>query len=435
MLRQHLASQAPAGSSAVEQLDALTALHARIRLGQLTAARPLVAEAPGAWGIIDFQNSPNGRWLVIIWGRVVDEDEDDDNIEGEHRLQLDIIGRGDDGVSRSFLRPRVLPSRRGETAFSPCERWCVAVCETGDNELTAWVFDTSHCSWLPEVVLEGTGLRGGCGLSFLHSAGQLLAVTPGNQDMLLIVEVAQPACRLLRTGSVEALRWLPGSSSVVLMRQWALACLDLQQPSTPAWLPMPDAPVDAVEYTDLSAHISLAPNGQALWAAQSLDDADSTSITRVSVIESASLSCLGSWRLTQGHRGYYGLRVCAQAIALCYVPGCVDVYELTGPHQLGRHLFHSADSLMQQASFFGDGRFLLGVSNIDPMHLSTTVLDVLTGDCVFTLEPSKLLHVLAGDEPPFADSVERVSWCRQDPSQLLVTTSWSDDLMLSVVSF
>ena len=402
MPRKHLASQALIGASVLQQLDALAALHARIRLEQPALVSAMPVEAPFGRDTSDWCTSPAlPSCIAVAWARPDDaSSESDDDWDGPEDQGAEVFSSTGDSGSWSSMQPQAVPMRVCWPVFSQCGQWLVALCETSVPpgllpRVVVSVFSVAQQSWLCEMSLPHAMLKGICHINavFSDSCPPLACAIIGSfatdyrtGDRLLVLGVSPPFLRCVPTGLLERIADLPGTNCIVLLKAGCLARFNLlSPPSSPAWVPLPES--------DLLAWTAIAPAGQALWASQkkcSLDGQGGAECgwVHLSVYAAGTMTCRGYWRLEVSQQEKYTPRIYAstQAVALGGSHH-VSVYALTGTFTLGPRLYCTAAN-MTGISFSADGCFLLGA-----MDHALNILDARTGAIISRLTPASFPDV------------------------------------------
>ena len=408
MPRQHLASQAPAGSSAVEQLDALTALHARIRLGQATVTSLLhVPPEPNDCYAIYSRSVPASTCGAMVWGILGASGYAGASDETETVV---MVGKGLDGTPWSSLLPRALDLAQCSPAISPCEQWCVTVSQTFVSRKTlVSVFSVMEGRWLYERLLRDTGFPGQ-GAAFSDSSGALLACVEMHDGQLLLLGFAPHSACVVQTGGTPLLDWQVRGSSIFLLRLDFVAVVHTgQQPESVTWVALP---------AERSGRPSLdcAPAGQAVWVVRKGHSADwraADTSMHVSVHALSDAACHGTWRLeSPGDDHLLHVQASCQAVAF-WGYGTTTVYQMTAPFELGQLLYCTDVGCL---AFSPDGCLLHGYSG-SGREAELMYVDAHTGGVLCTVQPST---AFGADMPAGAEMITDGFVIFEDPSHVCI---------------
>ena len=440
MPRQHLASQAPAGSSVVQQLHSLAGLHARIRQGQPATVTELHLSdkdaPPGrvlhTWGS---ELSPAGDCLIALWTKRADPAQPWDSISAEMR------GVSGAALSWSCPYPHNAAFVNVATGWSPsgghcatladCDAWSAdrkPLLEPRTPDAIICAFDVQHHCWMHTLPVHGavpspeerTHRIELCDSASLPVAAALGETVDTEERVMIIFELTRPRVQLipLEEELPCPFAWLRGSHTLAVLQAGCIAWLDVLDlsPGThePIWNGLPD------EGGNKAAHLAAAPDGQALWVVQAVAEQCTDEPFCLSVHAVGSRAFVGSWWLGIERCGEHVLlSVARQAIAV--TTAVTHVYSLSGL-ALGP-LLYEASVYVERAAFSGEGCLLVGGVSAAGIEL----LDSRTGCCLANLAPQ-------GGASRYG--FEKIRW-GQDPSQLQISRSQdcAAGLVFSVLQF
>ena len=420
--RQHLASQAPPGSRLQQQLNSLSALHARIRHGQPATLHELhVAQADlpegAALDAINSSRSPDGTCAAVAWHLDCRGRWQDLRMEA---LMLGVDAGG--GVWRSTL-PSVPRDGRQTccTGFSLCGRYAAVVTDHTlfdglGPSIGATCFDFVERRWLPQLPLLGRGDVGCSQVSFTEVSGEpLAAIDVDGEDYRSerVLMVFGPFSRRVCTYAIQGANkweWVPGASAVILTRSSSLARLDLDNAGSAAasslvWVPLPETTAER-----RLASAALTVQGEGIWVAQAVGGQSfRNSWICLLVFDVQGLVCHGSWPRVPADSDVTAVspHVSQRAIAVSFlrcdsVINVVCVFQLEGPFTLGAQIFRNES--LQWPRLSADSCFVLGVGSTEKL----VIWDLRTGACLVSLQL-----------PEFVNA----RWSSLDPSRVLVQCS------------
>ena len=439
--RQHLAAQAPAGASVVQQLNALGKLHARIRQGETAVAAELSMSEPADLPpncMIDIwacKYSPAAGCGLLAWG---DREQDADGHDHPSSTAGACVVGSADGVPWTCAHPSVAPLCYMGAGFSTCGRFCVVLAEPQagqgskavDELVAIRVYDTCQRLWLPDLHLGdfwqlsesriafSTSICPPLAAARVHGGAAGLEDTDEETDALVVLVLASmPSVSIFDTGNFNVHLWLPGTPSLMLMRvtseETSLARVNFGPgvgcTGAVIWMLLPGLP-------RLTGGVCMAASacGEALWVAGSVELQQNNGQACLAVCSLASLQCINSWRRTfETGTLVDGVQVCKKLLAVHIAQptegGGVVVYSLSGDI-LGQELYRV--SAYSTLSFTPDGRFAAMDENT-------------TGGVVCLLDTRD--WTITGDlDPPLSadeDSDHTTSsseWVQGDGSQLLI---------------
>ena len=456
MPRQHLASQAPPGSCAAEQLQALAALHARIRRGQAAVVSELHvtdADLPEPdLTLHSFTQSPGANCAALVWGRGYVQEDCTPATMGTV-----VVGQSPDGSMRSDPQPSNVSFSECCAGFSADGRYCTTVSCTGkySHEQEAYVlaadgepravvctFDTQkERRWLLQaphadfIYLQDSEIV--CSDSRSSPCAALDCTDDRDQEALLVFQVLKPCARLLRTHSLKSFLWLPGTQSLVLLTWDCQLCSgNLSKMDVLPWetepSPVVSRPLSSLFQAGAAPSMAASPSGRAVWVAQQQSQHTTQQEgddIRLTVHASTTLVCIGTWHLSVGGQPQaICLHATCQALAISHTGAGrskTSVYALSGD-TIGSLLFRLDD--YPCLSFSADGLWLVHVA-----AGAIRVLNARTGSCVLHLPPAELSRL-----PNMHVCATAVSWNVCDPRQLLVTCTdscWGGGMLFSTMQF
>ena len=426
MPREHLCSEAPPGSSPLQQLHALVGMHARIRLGRPTLVSELCVwesdlldAVPGAaMDGYDSKLSPSIDCAVINW-------------EGDAGMGTYMLGSRIDGSLWRSKQPTAVPYQYGDASFSCCGRWCITSSRLeGQTTHVANIFDVQRQRWLPQLTLTREAANYLAGSVMLtDSTEPLLAAVCSRhqgQPCLAVFGVAHRTVTLvrLRESEVTDVMWAPRTHCLVVLGQGRLAWLDMHpRPCDPAQLHMTNLPGGPVSEVLCMA---ASPAGGTLWVMQVLKSEPGE--LRLTAFSLPGLRCVGTWRrqftVTQGagRRDFpCALRVSYGLLAVNLHQTGTCVCQVEQPTSLGQLLFR-VDAV--QTWGCADGVLLTGILSCSDKTYHVAVLDARTGCFLWTGRPvSSSIDFQAEGEARTCS----VTWGQHDPSQLHVRSVTIDD--------
>ena len=432
MPAEHLATQ---GTSILQQLDALAAVHSRIKLGQPAVVDALhVQRADTQQGrdfviLRDSQPSPSGDCAVVFWYSY--------NREQTTRECAAVFGTGPERWRVPLLAST--PSQTQCVGWSRDGRYCTALCQRHEARpgrgLFTSTFDLAQRCWLQEVPICSLGsfrwwrdIMSGMSVS----GDGTLAAALVTVSTLLVFAVFEPFSVSIPAAGAMSLAWVPGQHVVLVLGQQGLACVHLDpRPVGPVSLTWEQRACVSAEPRRAWTHswhgyqqMCVEPDGRTVWVAHT-SPAESLVVMGC---DTATLSCVSGPHLLAecvytGHNFRPEvMSVSRQALAVCTSASYgwqIYVHALEGSadrRQLGRRLFVSGE--FGSATFSADGRFIVGVDFPDYVGPQDTlvILDARNGDCIASLE------LVA---PPFnGRDVETdkliVRWSASDPGQVHV---------------
>ena len=456
MPAQHLASLAP-GSTCLQQLQALAALHASIRLGQPAASELQSAcEAellePGSL-VENCKHALAANCTVIVWGRGYDTDPDPNYRPKPERVGVVVAGCSDAGGPWSSPQPSTRTFCRCSVDVTRDGRYCATVSETGcDNHtkempsLVARFFDATQRCWLPELHVGGSFLCNGqvtissSGLPVM-AACHVRGWIPGRKesnvhwagDVLLVFEALQPCARLFRTtfspGGYHKLLWLDAHSVVLL--GWPLHSMG-PQPGGPEYIVAQagDPKTGSEMYLLTDSFIgttlpstfnpgcvltaALSPATGAIWILHAKPQFAGPSDPCLSVYDACHLACLGTWQLSlKNGLQWVSLQLSRSVLAVSVAykgpSSGTWVFQLSETGlALGPLLYWAP--ILRSVSFSGDGCFILGCTD-SGQAARVQVLLTRNGTCL-------------ADIP--AAGVFSASWSGSDPGSVLLWCNTAD---------
>ena len=397
---EHLASQAPRGSTPLQQLGALQSLHARIRRGKLKPSSDVpVFEA--TLGLREgsrlvpkaAQLSPDRQRIVVPW-LWEDTEAGGALVVGADWKPPAIApaSKAPDTTPRPFTRLQPLhaaPTLGCLVAHSPCSRFCASLtlreAPDGRHAFLAHVFRVRTQQWQPERLLhsgaeECSAALPGSGLQLSQGGDPVLAaalVESGGQAVLLVFGVSQPGPSLVvdAPGATSFL-WLPRRAhAVVLLRPGSVARLELHPlPAGPVELGCVEAASEASE--SCRPCMTLATGNSTLWVAHASED---KAIVSLSAFDAAGLSVLSSCKRNVVAKAC-SLRASRQALAVSCGAGGTCVFAVSGS-LVGEQLY--CVEALSSACFSADGRFLSGINSVTDFGVIEdwlVVLDARSGE-------------------------------------------------------
>ena len=316
----HLASQAPQGSSVLQQLDALATLHARIRQGPPRPAAELQVTAadlqPGHKLFMGASElSPAGDCALIVC------------TEPELGRGARVISRDGNGECWSCPLPLNAPCYGCMASWSRCGGFCALL---GEGEvqgcLRVYVFSAHQRCWLPSLPVPGVlhlerARFSHAGSPPLAAAMCRAADTP--RHALVVFRATQAGVCVKHCAPGSSFVWLPGSDSIALLQHHQLARLDITQDLTFVTSASVPLPVRSLDYTDMDA----CPAGQSVWVVQALSASKSPTGRRcfsLSVFAAADIDYLDSWTLEEPEaEGAAVLDLACHAIAVLLRLVCI----------------------------------------------------------------------------------------------------------------
>ena len=411
MPRQHLASQAPVGTSSQAQISALAALHARIRRGKPAVVSELRVRGHdlhlGAHlQKLGCQLSPSGDCAVAVWGKRGHPDTP------PVTTGVQILGRHPDGAVWGRAPACTVPTCSCRIGWSSDGRFCAAISETGTYsveqqttltvagapDLIIRVFDSQLGIFLPELPMDSLRLDDEEGsVSFSDDATLVTAdccYMPGSAHReLLVFEVSHASVAAIRwfcvTEPISQSLWLPGTATLAVLGGLppSLLCIDVRPwPSSARhsyWAPLPFASPDCM---------AASPDGHLVWVVHCPEIDSPEPCFCISVWAAATMACQDSWSRAVGpghlasqapHRPCAHVAHCCLAISL---HGNVCIFELAEGRKLGE-LQYCVD--MQGVALSPDTSFLLGYGSdhIGQVSASVRVLHLCSATYTDAVQP------------------------------------------------
>ena len=435
MPAEHLATQ---GTGILQQLDALAALHARIRQGQPAVVDTLHVQRADTQQGGDFvlyheaQLSPSGDCAAVSW-----YSQDDRHTTRECAA---VFGTGTERWRVPLLAST--PSLTMEVDWTCDGRYCTALCQRQGAQLTMGTFtstfDVATRCWLSEVPIACQG-----GFNWwadplssmsLSTDGELAALLITLRTLLVHAVFELCSLRIPARGAMSH-AWLPGEHVVLLLGQQGLARVQLSPRPVSSvsltWVQLACVSAEPQRAWTRDVHgyqqMGIAPDGGTVWVAHLCPDesiavvgCDTTTLTCVSGPHLLA-KCLytgQNFRPESVCVSRSALAVCTSASYGYYTFVCALEGFASG-WRMSTGMF--AAEAFGGASFSAEGCFLVGKELDDYGGLTESdtvlVLDARNGDCITSL---RLVP------PPFSSEeigTEKltIAWSTSDPGRLLVT--------------
>ena len=425
MPAKHLASQ---GTSSLQQLDALAALHDRIKLGQPEAATVLHVQTSDLgedcrslehWTSL---LSPTGACALVFWN------------SSHQQLHATVAGLGPEGVTWRYPCTPPASSQTLLAAWTPNGSHCAVLTAplgraTAPAQIHVSSFDAARHCWLPNVSIMDAKAEKAYEVDVMCvSADGKLAAALLTYHALLVWEVCGPSGLCVSAEDAYEWHWA-GSHAIVLVRQASVAVLRLdpfpQGPVTLCWVRMlggcpivgtaPDGySLCWVRMLGGCPIVGIAPDGYSLWAVCQVRAA----MIKLEAYSISDLACQGTYVMPAlAHFALPGsVHASRQAVAVCCGEGsgqCTVVYQRHGRSALSRQMFVASG--LGDVQFSACGRWLAGSASGGRVK----VLDARTGRTLCSLQPADFWPAY---EPSLIPQESRAAWSICQPDQLLISS-------------
>ena len=433
MPAEHLASQAPSGATAQQQLNGLASLHKAIAHNRYSLVsqwyvRKEELQPEQRPSTLGSAISPDGSCAAVNWSNTY--------TAGYH-----LIGDAAAGGSWSHSLPAM--ALDGTSSFSTCSQFFTCLHWEGSSSLVAKVFDTRTHQLLHEVAINAglpPGRYGHGGCSFAPGA-QTAAVMLGSakpaggyQDKsdadcarcLAMYGATRPFLTLVEAESLCSFLW-SDARSILLLSKTGLARFELgswsqHQPQQLHWEQFVDLPCNGQDRPCMALSVS----GDTVWMAyrpftrdERVAQGPGVRVCFKLFSSSAAFRSLASWtrdvpvaRLEDAPRTIIARQ---QAFIVEMTSSdrapCTLVFGLHTPTELGQLLYRTS---LSDVSASQNGRWLAGRS-AGYEDSAAAVIGMHTGSVVSLLVPMQHLA-----HPVSSMHVHTVEWAAHDPSLLMV---------------